>query len=320
MNAVIRLQSRSAGPSAPQTRAFGAWTSTFYWSVRRELWEHRSIYLAPIVVAGVGLLIAGMQTLRDPQLWLSLGELMQGEQEVGRVRYIVAAGDTTTSLIALVGFFVGALYSLDALYGERRSRAILFWKSLPVSDRAAVLSKAGTALVVLPLVVCAIIVATRTALLVLGSAMLMLNGFGAAPLWADGVAPIASSHMIYGALLLGLWCAPLCGWLLLVSAWAPSKPLLWAVIPPCLLVFAERVTLGSSHISELLLRENSSPVVSILLHEVHFQDWSLPILQFSVAASEPPRFLGEVEMWGGLAVAALFLFGAAWLRRRAEPI
>ena len=28
----------------------------FYWSVRREIWEHRSIYLAPLIVAGLVLL------------------------------------------------------------------------------------------------------------------------------------------------------------------------------------------------------------------------------------------------------------------------
>ena len=28
-------------------------TRPMYWSVRRELWENRSIYIAPLVVAGV---------------------------------------------------------------------------------------------------------------------------------------------------------------------------------------------------------------------------------------------------------------------------
>jgi ABC-2 type transport system permease protein len=32
-----------------------------YWSVRRELWENRSIYIAPLAVAGVVLLV---KTLR----------------------------------------------------------------------------------------------------------------------------------------------------------------------------------------------------------------------------------------------------------------
>ena len=53
--------------------------------------------------------------------------------------------------IMLATFLVGLFYSLDALYGERRDRSILFWKSLPVSDRTTVLSKASIPLVVLPL-------------------------------------------------------------------------------------------------------------------------------------------------------------------------
>ena len=42
-------------------------------------------------------------------------------------------------------------YCLDALYGERRDRSILFWKSLPVSDLTTVLAKASIPLVILPL-------------------------------------------------------------------------------------------------------------------------------------------------------------------------
>ena len=32
------------------------WTRLFYWSVRRELWENRGLYLAPAAVAGVVIL------------------------------------------------------------------------------------------------------------------------------------------------------------------------------------------------------------------------------------------------------------------------
>src|SRR5271170_4115647 len=43
------FQVQSAAPAAfPATRAF-------YWSVRRELWENRSIYIAPLAVAAVAL-------------------------------------------------------------------------------------------------------------------------------------------------------------------------------------------------------------------------------------------------------------------------
>src|SRR5580704_1223679 len=30
-------------------------TQQFYWAVRRELWEYRSVYVAPLVVAGITL-------------------------------------------------------------------------------------------------------------------------------------------------------------------------------------------------------------------------------------------------------------------------
>ena len=39
---------------------------------------------------------------------------------------------------------------LDTLYGERKDRSILFWKSLPVSDAMTVASKATMALLVVP--------------------------------------------------------------------------------------------------------------------------------------------------------------------------
>ena len=58
-------------------------------------------------------------------------------------------------------FIVGIFYCLDALYGERRDRSILFWKSLPVSDLTTVLSKASIPLVVLPLLAFAITVVTQ---------------------------------------------------------------------------------------------------------------------------------------------------------------
>ena len=44
------FQEQSMAPAAiPATQAF-------YWSVRRELWENRSIYVAPLGVAGLALL------------------------------------------------------------------------------------------------------------------------------------------------------------------------------------------------------------------------------------------------------------------------
>src|SRR5262245_55129938 len=43
-------------------------TRPFYWSVRRELWENRSIYMAPLIAAGVVLFGFGITAFRLPQL------------------------------------------------------------------------------------------------------------------------------------------------------------------------------------------------------------------------------------------------------------
>src|SRR6266478_1820975 len=118
-------------------------TRRMYWSVRRELWENRSIYIAPLAAAAVFLLafLTGL-TLSPAH-----------RHEPLDIPYEFAA-----ALIMGTGFIVGIFYSLDALYGERRDRSILFWKSLPVSDLTTVLSKATIPFLILPLFTVAVTV------------------------------------------------------------------------------------------------------------------------------------------------------------------
>src|SRR5947208_13543632 len=47
MNAATRT------PAAITDPGYNKQIRPFYWSVRRELWENRSLYLAPLIVAGV---------------------------------------------------------------------------------------------------------------------------------------------------------------------------------------------------------------------------------------------------------------------------
>jgi ABC-2 type transport system permease protein len=85
-------------------------TRPFYWSVRRELWENRSIYIAPLAVAAVtlfGYLIASIGRA------LSLTDLAQ-RRRVLEEPYTFAMG-----VIMATAFIVGIFYSLDALHGER---------------------------------------------------------------------------------------------------------------------------------------------------------------------------------------------------------
>src|SRR5439155_7448087 len=151
-------------------------TRPVYWSIRREVWENRSLWVAPGIVAAVmqfGFLISTM-TLRHG---ISAAvPLDQAEQRAA----IEMPLDMTAGLLMLTAFIVGVFYCLDALHGERRDRSILFWKSLPVSDRTTVLSKATIPLVVLPLVTFAIVVAAQLVMLLWTSALLITHGMSPA--------------------------------------------------------------------------------------------------------------------------------------------
>ncbi len=150
-----------------------------YWSVRRELWENRSIYLAPLAIAVVILIgfIVSPLGLRHVAAFprpetLHLRQMIAGP-------YDMAAG-----LIMISAVIVSVFYCLEALYGERRDRSILFWKSLPVFDLTTVLAKASIPLLVLPFVAFAVTVVTQLTLLLLSSAVLLSYRDTVGPLWS----------------------------------------------------------------------------------------------------------------------------------------
>src|SRR5881296_1412119 len=147
----------------------------FYWSVKRELWENRSIYVAPLIVAAVVLFGFLVSTVGMPQRRQAVLLLDPAHQRAA----IGAPYDVAAMMLIFTAFIVGVFYCLDALHGERRDRSILFWKSLPVSDLTTVLSKASIPLVVLPLIVFAIVVATQVDMLLMSNAVLRMNGVAA---------------------------------------------------------------------------------------------------------------------------------------------
>src|SRR5437762_12875716 len=175
-----------------------------YWSVRRELWENRSIYIAPLAVAGVFLFGFLISTIHLPSRMRALSALDPAQQrEVIAMQFDIAA-----ALLMLTQLLVGAFYCLDALHGERRDRSILFWKSLPVSDLTTVLSKASIPLVILPLVTFAIIVATQFLMLLWSSVVLLTSGL-AGTTWTRFNLLEQSLILLYSLIALALWHAPI---------------------------------------------------------------------------------------------------------------
>jgi len=282
-----------------------------YWSVRRELWENRSIYLAPLIAAAValfGFLINAMTLPRRMSSILALDPAAQG-QAVARPYSFVAA------LLIATAFLVGVFYCLDALHGERRDRSILFWKSLPVSDLTTVLSKASIPLVVLPILIFAVILITQMILLMLSTAVLLVSGSGVAMLWARLPLFAMPLGLIYSLAVIALWHAPIYGWLLLVSGWARRATFLWAVLPPLAIGVFERIAFRTSYIGSLLRYR----LIGWFTQGFDFKTrGTAPIDPLSQLT--PGKFLSTPGLWIGLVFAAIFLAVTVRLRRYREPI
>jgi len=292
-------------PPAPMSA-----TRPFYWSVRRELWENRSILIAPLVVAAVVLFASSISTMH-------LGNRMRNaaldpaKQHAAIVKHLNMAPAPIMMATLLIGFF----YCLDALYGERRDRSILFWKSLPVSDRTTVLSKASIPLVILPLIAYALSVFTQLILLELSSMVLLVNGMSPAPLWAEVRFGQGLLIMLYGLTVHALWFAPIYGWLLLVSAWARRAPVLWAVLPLLAVAAVERIMFNTWLFMGMLgYRMTGAMTEAFAFKGKHGGNID------RLSQLDPAKFLSAPGLWVGLAFAAAFLAAAVRLRRNREPI
>ena len=270
-----------------------------FWAVRRELWESRSIYLAPLFVAAFfafGFLISAF----------AHPEPTPGGFE--------KPFDFAAFAIMGATFLVSVFYCLDALYGERRDRSILFWKSLPVSDLTTVLSKASIPLVVLPLLTWAITIVTQAIMVLISTAALIGSGRSAATLWSGVPWFQMSSGLLYHLIAIhSLYYAPIFGWLLLVSAWAKRATFLWAALPIFAIGVVEKIAFNTSHFGAMLANRMSGGAQGAVY--TANGGMSMPMTE-----EGPLQFLVSPGLWIGLAITAAFLGIAVWLRRNREPI
>jgi ABC-2 type transport system permease protein len=295
-----------------------------YWSVRRELWENRSLYIAPGVFAAVYLvgyltsltwMPRAMRHFWMPHSMSEMPTLAPADQRIE----LAMPYSHATMLLMLIAFIVGIFYCLDALHGERRDRSILFWKSMPVSDLKAVLAKASIPLVVLPLIVLAVAVTLHLIMRVLTIGILVVTGVGAATFWNR--LPLFQMELVllYSLIVVALWHAPVYCWLLLVSSWARRATFLWAVLPPLALALVENIAFRTSFLGSLLRdRILGFADGAFYLKDANGVDIDPHFVPLSQLA--PGRFLSSPSVWVGLVVAAVFLAAAVQLRRYREPI
>jgi len=274
-----------------------------YWSVTRELWENRSIYLAPLAAAGVFLVgfLFGLGGLpARVRAAMALAPLQQ-HHTIEQPFFFVGL------VLMLTEVLVAVFYCVDALYGERRDRSILFWKSVPVSDALSVLAKASIPILVLPLIAFVLTTVAQFVMLVVSSAVLAGSGLDGAMVWTH--VPLVQTSFInltHLVLVHGLWYAPLYGWLLLVSAWAKRVPFLWAVLPPAAIGVVEKLAFNTSYVGTMLRDRLGG-----LSGDAPSGDG----MNMVMLATPLTQFLTAPGLWIGLALTAVFLYGAVRLRR-----
>ena len=222
--------------------------NTFLSLLKREYWEHKGGFLwAPIAASAVFLTLTLMAMIAFEVTGKAGGFQLNGIELARLTKHLSPEGvpqlgaalDLSFVMAAAWPFivlaFVVFFYCLGTLYDERRDRSVLFWKSLPISDQETVLSKVASGLAVAPMIATAVAILTGFGFYLLLSVFVLWHG-GNPLQWLWGPAsPLASTWKMIGALpVYAVWALPTVGWLLLCSAWAKSKPFLWALMIPVL--------------------------------------------------------------------------------------
>ena len=228
--------------------------NTMKWLIKREYWEHKGgFFWAPIWVAAIMTFFSaaslftvvamgtkhGFQTTTVNGMTVSsvtsLSNVMTPEQQAEATTGLAYGYMGMSGPLFLVLAFVVFFFCLGSLFDERKDRSVLFWKSLPISDGATVLSKLAIGLVVAPLITLVIATLMSSILLLLtcvAAAIAGLHVFG--QVYGTAGLYLAPLQLLAILPVYVLWALPTVGWLMMISAWARTKPFLWAVGAPLL--------------------------------------------------------------------------------------
>jgi len=305
--------------------------------VQREFWENKgALRTTPLVIGGIYVVFLLMSifttTHFDAELYTFREAVrMLAEQPVefrAAHGYEVMLG--TSLFFTIVLAFVIFFYLLGALYDDRKDRSILFWKSLPASDTLTIASKLVTAMVLAPLTFFLGLLATHLLMALIGSVMVWVVDGSPWELFLGHFNPFKAWGLILASWVANsVWSLPLYGWLLLVSAFAPRVPLLFATLPPLVfsvlqtwIEFLRTFTLKNNVVG--IIRDWFFNTPAILTAEVEEGAGRIALgvpltsdFDHAVTLANMLDRLFSLQMAGGLALAAVFLAGALWLRRRA---
>ena len=309
--------------------------------LKREFWEHRkTFFYLPLIIlvlltffliAAVGLVqIAGSDMIVSGSIQMNeeglhhrsetneysnvpvnalFGEQVsqfallpdeQRERMLNSVYLLIA-----TPLVPVL-WVVVFMYFLTCLYDERKDRSILFWKSMPVSDAMTVIAKLLTGLVVVPAIYFMAMMALQLILFL--TTVVVALGYSV-DTWQTFVAP---AHIITRWLqmtaffvFVACWCLPIFAWIVFVSSWARSIPLVWVIGIPIVLVMLEALFTQGEWV-RVFIKEHSFP--------------GGLISRLSGGVSDMFQQFLSIEFLVSLVLAALLVYGAVYFRGKADEL
>jgi ABC-2 type transport system permease protein len=220
---------------------------TFTWLLKREYWEHKGAFFwTPIVIGSIMIsviVISLLLTLTGLKggtriNGVDISSLIAGVSPSDKAEFVqrfTASYPAFAMPIFIALAFCVFFFCLNALFDDRKDRSVLFWKSLPISDGSTILSKVTMALVIAPIIAQAAAIVTSILLVLfscVGAAIAGVNIF--AEVLGSPATYLAPLNLIGMLPIYALWALPTVGWLLMVSAWARTKPFLWAVGVPAM--------------------------------------------------------------------------------------
>ena len=305
---------------------------------RREWLEHRNAFvLGPAILIALLLVSILIAFIANDNVQVDLGGLDRSEIEervdlddleatgaldIAAAAALDVAGSTDAELenkldkllnavavpfhwvLMVVTFFA----LLGSLFDERKDHSILFWKSLPVTSAATVLSKFAFIAILAPMItVLGIFLAQFTGLLV--SSAFVEDGM-VGRVWSASYIWLRPLDFVLGYVVYAFWALPVYAWVMLVSVYVTRAPGLIALGVPLVASYLEGMIFKSGHLLQAIadhLTPRSLPLANLADEsQVIGYDGFTPML----------NVLGNVSFWAGLVLGFALLSLTIYFRDR----
>ena len=316
--------------------------TSFITLLRRELWEHTSLKAIPLTLL-VFILLANLAFfffVSTSNFTFTINTDTETRQVVNTLDYfaqmeaskqaiiingiMITTGMIINSIMLIVMFF----YLLDSLYGERKDRTILFWKSLPVTNRMTVLSKLSIAVFIIPVIIFITTGLANLLIMALQSYTFYHHQYEAGLLWQQVDITGLSMFSIFLLLQQTIWYFPVMGWLLFCSAWCRKSPIVVAVLIPAILVFIDSSFMLGTGFSEIIVERLPLGIMSmqmgnesnLMTYPYNLSSQQLPGFNMVAGIRLPSvedilQFLMNIKVWMGIIIGIFFTGLAISLRR-----